>query len=213
MGIFDKLFKPNIEEMKAKRDVDGLVKAIKHRDVDIRLGAIFELGEIGDRRAVEPLCEVVSDKKPSYARGAACIALGKIGDARAVKPLISFVKLGSSDPKYATEALAKIGEPSVEPLIEALPICWKKAKQRIAEALGEIGDKRAVEPLIKFLGYSGLYVGHMDNEGRRSIVRALRRIGDKRAIAGLEMACRDSAPIVRVAANEALREVRAGAHT
>lgn len=119
----------------------------------------------------------------------------------------------SSDPKDATEALAKIGEPSVEPLLEALLISWKKSKQRIVEALGEIGDERAVEPIIKFFGYSGLYVGHMDEEGRMSIVRALKRIGGERSIEGLEMARQDSSPLVRVAANEAIREIRARMHS
>jgi len=55
MGILDKLFKPNVEKMKAKKDVKGLIKALRYEDRDVRRAAVYALEEIGDARAVEGL--------------------------------------------------------------------------------------------------------------------------------------------------------------
>jgi len=117
MGLFDR--KPNIEKMEAKRDVKGLIKALKDwRVVD---EAAYVLGEIGDKRAVEPLIKALEDEDRNVRWGAA-EALGYIGDKRAV-----------------------------EPLIKALEDEDWYVRKRAAYALGDIGDKRAVEPLTEAL--------------------------------------------------------------
>ena len=47
---------PNVEEMKAKRDVKGLIKALTYQNyAAVREDAAKALGEIGNPRAVEPL--------------------------------------------------------------------------------------------------------------------------------------------------------------
>ena len=48
-------------------------------------------------------------------------------------------------------ALVNIGEPAVEMLINALKDKKCPIRSNAAEALGEIGDTRAVKPLIKAL--------------------------------------------------------------
>ena len=79
------MFKPNIEKMKAKRDVPGLVKALFYnRDVMIQIGAARALGEIGDGRALEPLVESLRDITVA---GAAIAALGRLRDPKAVPGL------------------------------------------------------------------------------------------------------------------------------
>lgn len=55
MGIFDSLFKPNVEKLKAKGDVKGLIRAIKSEDVHVRRRAAEVLGEIGAANAVDSL--------------------------------------------------------------------------------------------------------------------------------------------------------------
>ena len=87
MGIF----KPNIEKMKANGDVEGLIKALKHRDEAVQEDAAVALGRIGDVRAVDPLIRALKDEL-SDVRERAAYALGKIGDARAVDPLIRALK-------------------------------------------------------------------------------------------------------------------------
>jgi HEAT repeat protein len=47
------------------------------------------------------------------------------------------------------DVIANFGSPAVEPLIKALQD--ERTDDRAAEALGKIGDKRAIEPLIAVL--------------------------------------------------------------
>jgi len=53
--------------------------------------------------------------------------------------------------RIAVEALRRIGEPAVGPLIESLKDRDEDIRGGAANALGEIGDRRAVEPLIQAL--------------------------------------------------------------
>jgi hypothetical protein len=87
------LFKPNVEKLKSKRDIEGLIKALEYRresvkmdDVAVRSDAAMALGEIMDERAVEPLIKALQDKKwdISYL---AIEALGNIADPRAIEPI------------------------------------------------------------------------------------------------------------------------------
>jgi hypothetical protein len=70
---------PNIEKLKERRDVKGLIKALRHNDVFLRKDAALALGEIGDTRAVEPLIAALSDNKPDV-RSRAAQALGEMAD-------------------------------------------------------------------------------------------------------------------------------------
>lgn len=46
----------DVEKMKAKRDVSGLIKALSYKkDAAVRVRAASSLGEIGDARAVDAL--------------------------------------------------------------------------------------------------------------------------------------------------------------
>jgi len=108
MGIFG-LFKANVDKMKASKDVEGLIKALKHRDARVRWNAADALGEIGDKRAVEALIEALRDEASAVGYSAA-ISLGKIRDARAIEPLVVVLE-GKNAPvrERAAEALDKLG--------------------------------------------------------------------------------------------------------
>lgn len=54
MGMLD-LFKPNVEEMRKKKDVKGLTKALRHKDIKVRCEAAEALGELRDAKAIESL--------------------------------------------------------------------------------------------------------------------------------------------------------------
>lgn len=87
----------------------------------------------------------------SAIRYSAIDALGKTGDAKAVGPLIEL--LGDQDMGFrASCALANIGQVAVEPLIELLEDQNCPARYGAVDALGEIGDDRAVKPLLELLG-------------------------------------------------------------
>jgi HEAT repeat protein len=153
--------------------------------VDLFLAAIKALGKIGDARAIEPLVEVLGTVSGEWSwrdtgmtdegiRPSAAQALGEIGDARAVEPLIKALEDDDCDTvrKTAAEALGKIGEPAVEPLIKALgkgnsaatealdKLEWKPDTDELRAAYllakldweGLVGmGERAVEPLTKAL--------------------------------------------------------------
>ena len=100
-----RLFRPNIEKLKKRRDVEGLIRALKDSDEGVRREAAKALGEIGDSRAVEPLIEALKDRNEDVQKNAA-YALGEIGDSRAVEPLIEALRYGKG---WAVKALKKIG--------------------------------------------------------------------------------------------------------
>ena len=156
---------PNVKKLEAKQDVKGLIKALGYqKDYTVRGAAAEALGWIGDKRAVEPLIAALDDKNRGVYKAAAR-ALGRIGDARAVKPLVARIWIQRKDVHQpAAEALGQIGTPAVKPLIDVLEDKpsfrssskwkyerWPEVAAKVAEVLGQIGDARAVEPLIATL--------------------------------------------------------------
>jgi HEAT repeat protein len=120
----------------------------------------------------------------------------------------------------------------VEGLIKALCHEDKDVRQKAAEALGRMGDVRAVEPLILALkdsesdvaadaagalGKIGdvraveplvLALKDLDNDFRKQVAWALGKIGDARAIETLIGALKDSDEYVRREAGEALKGLK-----
>jgi HEAT repeat protein len=69
---------PNVEKMKARRDVNGLIKALRYRkDKGVRQAAAEALVKIG-APAVEPLIAALKDQK-TCARADAAQALDHVG--------------------------------------------------------------------------------------------------------------------------------------
>ena len=102
------------------------------------------------------------------------------------------------------DELIRLGEPSVEPLIQALKDEEWGARYRAAEALGEIGDARVVEPLIQALKDENPDV-------RMRTARALGKIGDERAVEPLIQALKDEYPVysgIREAIKDALENIK-----
>jgi HEAT repeat protein len=210
------------------RAAEPLIAALDDENEEVREAAANALEKIGDARATEPLIAALNG---GYrVSRAAARALGKMGwepdagesGARywiiknnwkkcidigepAIVPLIEILNdddMGSS----AGYALGKIGLPAVEPLIAILNdkkyANHKYTHQRTAGALGEIGDLRAVEPLIALLRNG-------DREGRRSAAGALGKIGAAQTVDPLIEALRDE--VVREAAVTALGMIGASA--
>ncbi len=65
----------------------------KEENYKIRLACADALGKLGDRYAVAPLIEVVTDQneRSVYVKESAACALGLIGDVRAVEPLVNIL--------------------------------------------------------------------------------------------------------------------------
>ena len=184
MGIFDR--KPNIEKMRAKGDVNGLIRAFqKYGDENIDplnmstnpAIALQEIIRICEKRGnTETIWTIYRDVYPCEHKWdkatldeEAILTLGKMGDKRAVEHLIKIVR--------------------------------KTPCRSAVSALGKFKDKRAVEPLIKVLeeiperGYLGL--GSMPFSpdtvvDALYVVHALVEIGDERAIGPLKNVLKDS---------------------
>ena len=147
--------------------VEELIEELSDECPYVREAAAYALGNIGDPRAVEPLIEALRDEYWGV-RKAAAVALGIIGDQRAVEPLIQALRdeywyvreaaaeaLEKIEPEwYKTEAAKK----QVPEFINALMDKDSGVRKAAAYALGNIGDQRAVEPLIRTLRDEYWYV-------------------------------------------------------
>ena len=188
MGLFGP---PNIEKLKTRRDVNGLVKALSYKKFSqVRQEAAKALGESGDAGAVEPLIKALQDQEAEV-RGAAAEALGRISDARAVEPLIATLKDKNSGVLVAVAvALGKIGDKrAVKPLIIALQDNNNSARLVAAAALGKIRDTEAVGPLI-------VQLKDNDSDVRQTVADALVEIGLP-AVEQLSAVLKDKDPKVR----------------
>lgn len=127
MGLFGP---PNVEKMKARKDVMGLINALNYwKDSQVRIQSALALGEIGDLRALQPLVTALKDWD-SDAHDAAAEALVEIGKP-AIECLIVALKGEDEDVKsYSVKVLNMIGEPALEPLMNFLkdedrdPFLW-----------------------------------------------------------------------------------------
>jgi HEAT repeat protein len=148
MGLFG-FGKPNVKELEQKHDIDGLIKALENKSLEVRYDAVQALGRIGDARAVTPLCAALKDPYIEV-RMAAADVLGKMGDARAVEPLVNQLtkEKFSRASEDAAKALIKIGTPAVSTLITGLGESDWNVLSTVICVLGRIKDARAVEPLI-----------------------------------------------------------------
>ncbi len=85
-----KFNKLDIEKLRAKKDIKGLVKTLKHEDSNIRMFAAISLGEIGDERAIAPLIQSLKDEEEEV-QNEVLNSLVRIGDT-AVDTLIRALK-------------------------------------------------------------------------------------------------------------------------
>lgn len=154
-----RFFKPNVEKMAKRRDVEGLTRLLKPPEdssnlsdtQNLRMEAISALAQLRDSKAVEPLVEALNDSNEQIQILAAS-ALGSIGDKRAVEPLIQALTTGFGGSSFDSvkRALVSIGD--AESLIRALKDSPNQhAQDRLALTLGSLGDRKAVEPIINWL--------------------------------------------------------------
>ena len=85
--------KPNVEKLKEEKDIEGLIDALGYRKESVKVehavvreNAADALGEIGSKRAVEPLIKTLQDKAWGV-QYTAIEALGNIADPRAIEPI------------------------------------------------------------------------------------------------------------------------------
>ena len=108
------------------------------------MAAASALGNLADRRALDPLIACLDDKYWNV-KASAATALGNLGDKRAIRYLIG--TLGENEYGFARLAaatsLSKLGEKKWASIV--------KGESEDYERLGKSGDRRAIEPLKKAL--------------------------------------------------------------
>jgi HEAT repeat protein len=210
---------PDVRQFRAKCDILRLIKALRYQKMwSVRRDAAVALGGLKAATAVEPLCAALKDQASAVVEVAAG-ALGEIENSRAVEPLCSV--LDHADQRVrenATWALVRIGVAVVEPLCVALGQRSWLLRVYAAQALGEIGDARAVEPLCAVIEEASerlcKHVEGVDDQikeilqsERTEAVGALVKIG-ARGVEPLCAALKDGVWYVRRNAAEALGKIR-----
>lgn len=180
------------------RAVEPLIAALKDTNGDVRTGAAGALAALRDPRAVGPLIAALQERTDSpdaITRKLLC--------ATALKA-ITGQNIGSDDAAWEqwwreqTGETAERIEPKAEQLIQSLSNSDPVRRYEAAKALGEMGDGRAVDPLVFTLKDSDAGV-------RRAAAIALGQIGDERALDPLSFAgFNDDDEQVRRAALEAM---------
>jgi HEAT repeat protein len=176
MGLFGP---PNVEKLKARGDVAGLIKALDYQKDDlVRDQAAVALGDLGDPGAVAALIAALKDNQ-SKVRIAAAGALGQIGAPSAVEPLIAALKDKENGMSVAAaQALKKIGPPAFKMLIAMLEGESWDVRTAAAEALGQI-SARLENNILRAEVVAALGTALKDNMSRAAAADALEKIGWK----------------------------------
>jgi len=173
------LCKSDIEKLKEKKDVKGLINALKYDDTNIRMLTANSLGKIGDERAVAPLTQSLKDDGYGV-QNEVINALVKIGD-----PAVETLIMALSNERLengAKVALIKIGEPASRNLMFKYYNQDKNTQISYIDIMGEIGDKNSVEHLIHILVEVKKRETY-DRDILTSTIKALGKSGDEKAIA------------------------------
>ena len=172
--------------------VPEIITAASHRLASVRWAAVTALGEIGDRRAVAPLADLLAHDAESEVRRAAALALGQLGGPEATARLTE--AMANSDPDvrwFVANALGEFGGPEATArLIEAMADSDSNVRYRVVLALGEIGDAQATPSLLAALRDA-------DPVMRGEAAYSLGRFRDPRAVGGLVSALGDKDESVR----------------
>jgi HEAT repeat protein len=116
--------------------VDGLIAALDDADQTTRAGAAYCLGEIGEKKALKPLENCLTDRERLVGFNAA-VSLGKIKDPSSVDALL--LVFARRDPFFEKSVLSKEERQRTQ--------LWSTLAGA-AKALSEIGDPRGIEPVL-----------------------------------------------------------------
>jgi HEAT repeat protein len=184
--------------------VEALLQTFQHtreeddEEGELRIAAALALGKLGDQRAVEPLLQFLERelRLPLNSNVKVCWyvnqTLGMLRDPRAIPPLLEALQYhGDIDvQKTARSALVQIGTLAVPPLIAVLlePTSW--GRSLAVDALEQLGDARAIPPLLQVLEEQGGSEHHAYLRARAA--QALGHLGGSRYVPLLMSMLQDS---------------------
>ena len=215
MGLFGP---PDVDKLKNKRDVKGLLKALKYRgSATVRKNAALALSEVAPaapakviEMTIAPLMAGFEDSETVVAT--ACVqALGAIGQL-AFLPLVSNLRAPSDRSREASaRALGRIVpvlvdssvlKLAIDPLVNLLRDPTPTTRRTAAWSLGRVNTR--LEPAQRSMVVESLIIALRDSspEVREIAASSLGRSEDSRAIRPLIAALEDEATAVRKAASE-----------
>lgn len=152
------------------QDIDSLLTLLDDDDPDMRIFGADILGATRSYLAVKPLCQVLLNDYEVNVRYQAAVSLGELGRVEASECL----NKAFSDEEWVqyavVEALSKLrDESSTQSLIKALTHSSELVTSMIVDALGEMGNFKAVPMLLKKIESSPIAL-------RSKIVRAVVKI-------------------------------------
>ncbi|HSA31335.1 MAG TPA: sugar nucleotide-binding protein, partial [Candidatus Omnitrophota bacterium] len=160
--------------------VDAYIEALGSSQSSVVAQARIKLVELSDAKAIEPLLKALAKHPSPETESAikklgasneqlvdayiqmlqsiwvsqASIRLGELGDTKAIEPLLkALIEYASPETESALKKLGVSNEQLVDAYIQALP------SDRTAQTsirLGELGDTKAIEPLLKALAQHAL---------------------------------------------------------
>jgi cellulose synthase operon protein C len=129
-----------------------VLPVMDHQEIAMREAATFALGRSGDKRAVAPLLKALDDRRPSV-QVLACLGLAQIEDARTAPALIHALADARKHDGVRAACGYALGarrlSAGVPALLVALADNRGEAQRMAAWALGQLGDPRALGPLIR----------------------------------------------------------------
>ncbi|NCC24565.1 MAG: HEAT repeat domain-containing protein [Deltaproteobacteria bacterium] len=137
------------------QDVEFLVMLLEDEDPDIRIFAADILGSCDDYRAVSPLCRALLRDEEVNVRYQAAVSLGELAKPEAAGCLNEAMNDDEWVQFAVIEALMKVkDDSSINAMILAMGKSTELVASMIIDALGEMGNVKAVPLLMKKLDES-----------------------------------------------------------
>ncbi|TYO97126.1 HEAT repeat protein [Geothermobacter ehrlichii] len=168
-GVNDRVY-PVVVAL-GREAVPALSGQLDTSDPVLREYTIAALGTLRAKEAVDGIRATLKDRAFGR-RYIAAWALGQIGDPATIPALIEALDdANETVRRYATRALIRFDRKAVPPLVQALPAATSRAAGYIIRALGDIGDPRAVDSLLRAV----------DGPNRGLAFQALGKLKERRA--------------------------------
>ncbi len=146
-------------ELRDPSAVDGLIAGLKDESEMMRYRIALALGQIGDKRATEPLLDLLhSTNVDGDGWGTLALALANLDEPRAIPLLVDFVVLPPDDDtsERYNAGLGRFGEAAVEPILNE--IRKQEVNENATDSTGYLRLRAALNLVCDHMGAGGVEV-------------------------------------------------------